>query len=149
MDPDELVERVRRWAGLPRKRDARRAIAATTRALRESLFGEEAKALEQDLPPRLVQIFRDGSHVADRTLTQFYERVAQLEHVAPSFALEHAQGVCEALASLLPNESVERLTRQLPDLACSSSCAIDKDIRPRIRRSLRRWLREGRAVNIL
>jgi uncharacterized protein (DUF2267 family) len=117
VDYDLLVERVSRWAGIRRKRDARRAIAATTRALRECLLGEEARLLEPELAPELVRIFRDASHTGSKTTGAFFQRVGSLEGVTEAFAIEHAQATCQAFASLMSAEGVERLTKALPQLA--------------------------------
>jgi uncharacterized protein (DUF2267 family) len=117
MDYEVLLERVRRWSGIPRKRDAQRAVAATTRALRECLFDDEARLIEPELASQLVRIFRDASRTGVDTQESFYERVAFLERLPKAIAVEHAQATCQALASLMSVQSVERLSRALPHLA--------------------------------
>jgi uncharacterized protein (DUF2267 family) len=117
MDHDVLLERVKRWGGMTRKREAERAIFATLKALREVLFDDEADTLARELPPRLARTLRRGAPAAKFGAKEFYERASRFEGVAPRFAVEHAQAVCQALASLLAPLSVARLSRAAPELA--------------------------------
>jgi len=117
MDHDVFLERVRRWGGLAQRREADLAIAATTRALREALTDDEAQALTPELSPPLAHIMRSRTTNLRLGSKEFFERVARYEGVAARFAVEHAQAVCQALASVLPPSSVERLSRAAPELA--------------------------------
>src|SRR6266542_998251 len=117
MDYEVLLERVKRWGGLKRRREAERATVATLRALRELLFDDEADALARELPSRLARVVRKGSHAAPIGLAEFYQHAARFEGGDAPFANEHAQAVCQALASVLPPASVARLARALPELA--------------------------------
>ena len=128
MEEDILLARVCRWGGL-RAGQAERAVTATLRALRDGLFDEEADMLAQELPPRLARIFLAGTRdpaFADKT---FYEHVAAYERVSMSFGVEHAQAVCEALASLLPPPLVSGLSSGVPWLAALFALR-DRDSHP-------------------
>jgi uncharacterized protein (DUF2267 family) len=117
MDEALLLERTKRWGAITRKREAERAIAATLRALREALFDEEADVLARELPPRWARRLRNGAHAGKLGEREFYERAAGYEGVPARFAVEHAQAVCQALASLLAPAPIARLSHAVPELA--------------------------------
>jgi uncharacterized protein (DUF2267 family) len=117
MDHDTFLNRVKRWGGMPRQREADLAISATLRALREALADDEADALARELSPPLAHIMRSRASLAGFGTKQFYERAAHYEGVSPQFAMEHAQAVCQALASVLPPASVARISHAAPELA--------------------------------
>jgi uncharacterized protein (DUF2267 family) len=130
MDHDVLLGRVKRWGGMTGKREAEHAIFATLKALREALFDDEADELARELPPRLAAFVRSGSHRARMGAKAFYEEASRCEGVSMGFAVEHAQAVCQALASLVPPSSVARLTHALPELA-ALFVVPDRDSHPK------------------
>jgi uncharacterized protein (DUF2267 family) len=117
MDQDAFRKRVRRWGGMTTQREAGLAVSATLKALREALSEDEADALARELSPPLARIMRERATVARSGVKEFYERASRYEGVSPRFAIEHAQAVCQALASVLPAPAVVRLARAAPELA--------------------------------
>jgi uncharacterized protein (DUF2267 family) len=118
MDHDVFLQRVQRWGGMTRRREIDLAISATLRALRDALSDDEAGALARELSPPLGHIMRSRAAAAGPIgAKEFYERAARYEGVSPRFAIEHAQAVCQALASVLPPLSIARVSRAAPELA--------------------------------
>jgi uncharacterized protein (DUF2267 family) len=117
MDPELLMERVKRWGGISGKREAERAVTATLEALREAMFDDEADALAQELPQGLAASMRAHRAGAVVNVDQLYHRAAKFEGTPVRIALEHVQAVCQALSSLLPRAVVERISRSLPNFA--------------------------------
>jgi uncharacterized protein (DUF2267 family) len=117
MDDSVFLDRVMRWGAIKRRREAERAAFATLRALRELLMADEADALARELTPHLARILRGGADGSPFGAKEFYTRASRYENVQLPFAMEHAQAVCQALASVLTPSSIARLSRAVPELA--------------------------------
>lgn len=116
MDHDAFLDRVQRWGALTR-REAELAISATLCGLRDALSDDEADALARDISPPLAHLMRGRARAARLDANDFYKRVSRYEGVPLRFATEHAQAVCQAMASVLAPPSISRLARAAPGLA--------------------------------
>jgi len=122
---EELIERVRERAALATPAEAERAVAATLGVLGGCLTRGERAMLAGDLPPRaawalaLAGGFAGfaglGGLAGEVDLAQLYRRVGEREGVAPSFAAEHAQVVCQEIARAVSPETLALLRRHLPE----------------------------------
>ena len=113
MDRSRLIEAVRERSGLSAD-GAERAIVATLGVLAERLLEIDAHALASRLPPAWARVFaRGGDREFD--LDGFYDRVSEREGVGRVQALEHAQVVCQVLASSLDEIGRQHLALHLPE----------------------------------
>jgi uncharacterized protein (DUF2267 family) len=144
MDSEQLIERVKRWGGIPSNPQAERAIVAALRSLREAMFDDEAAALAEELPAP----FRPWLHAsAARNIVeaeQLYDRAARIEGVTRGVAREHVQAVCQAVASLLSPTLLARISRVLPDSPELFLVADRSSHPPSVVRAQARTLAEGR-----
>jgi uncharacterized protein (DUF2267 family) len=95
------VEEVAGRAGMTAPAQAERVIEATLHALRSGLDDADARAIAAELPQRFARILGRGTFKGELDEAALYERVRRREHVAPGFAREHAQVVCQVLAEQL------------------------------------------------
>lgn len=114
----EIVERVRELCPCRDDAEAREVLAATLEVLGEQLFDEERAFLARDLPPE-IGTYLDASRrrTRGRAPRKFFRRVALREGIRPSLGVEHAEVVCRVLAETLPGATLERLRREVPELA--------------------------------
>jgi uncharacterized protein (DUF2267 family) len=96
---------------------ARRAFDATLSALRSGLNDDGSDWLSVDLGAALAAPLQRQSHVGELSREQFYRQMARRTGLRRSLAIEQAQIVCRALAELLPAAGLQRLKKQLPQLA--------------------------------
>jgi uncharacterized protein (DUF2267 family) len=129
VDHEVFLQRVKRWGGMSRRREVDLAVSATLRALRAALSDEEASVLALELSPPLAHIMRSRATAARLGAKEFFERASRYEGVSSGFAIEHAQAVCQALASVLPPSSVTRLSHAAPELAALFTVP-DRDSHP-------------------
>jgi uncharacterized protein (DUF2267 family) len=116
MDHEAFLDRVQRWGAMTRQ-EAELAISATLGALRDTLPDAEADALARDLSPPLAHLMRGRAQAARLGANEFYKRVSRYEGVPTRFAIEHAQAVCQAMASVLSPSCISSLARAAPELA--------------------------------
>lgn len=101
--------------GLARER-AESAIAATLTALGGCLPAAAADDLADQLPVAAKAcLTKDGTHSQELSLSEFLARVAGLEGVSSSEALDHARAVMDALAEAVTGHELEKVRAQLPD----------------------------------
>lgn len=113
----QFIERVRNKAPLPDDESARRAIVATLEVLSERLYDGEAKFVAEELPDFAAEAIRSNPAGRSFGREEFFWRVAEHVGAPVGFSLEHAEVVCNALGDALPSATLERLQRDIPDLA--------------------------------
>lgn len=115
-DEARLLRRIQERTGLADPADARRVGRLVTSVLLEQLPAHDRAWLSRLLPKQWADL--PGSAAAPLTqrdeLEDFYERIAAREAAEPSFAREHAQSVCSALAEGLDEDERTQLKNRLP-----------------------------------
>ena len=97
--------------------EARRAFEATLRALRRGLNEDEADWLAVALGPALAAPLLRESHAGELPKDELYRWMKRYTKARKGIAVEYAQVVCRVLTELLPEAELERVKRQLPELA--------------------------------
>jgi uncharacterized protein (DUF2267 family) len=115
MTEEGLLRAVEERAGFARREETERALGAVLDVLAERLGPADAEALARELPSRLGGPLAGGGFEADFDLEELTGRIAAREGVSRSFALEHAQAVCQAIAEAVSLHALERLHRTLPE----------------------------------
>jgi len=116
MRHDELVNYVERIGGVSLSRGrAERAISATLSTLAACLPADVAHDLADQLPARAKAYLR-GTSAQPRVLSvsEFLARVAELEGISPSEALEHTRAVMDALREAVTGHELENVRARLP-----------------------------------
>ncbi|HEY3237727.1 MAG TPA: DUF2267 domain-containing protein [Polyangiaceae bacterium] len=113
----DIVERALELGPFLNREQAERAVHAVLEVLGERLTDDEARSLAAELPEGLRSPLRGARYVGDFGVQNFLERVGTHELVKRSFAVEHVEIVCRALCEALPDETLQRLIRHLPEYA--------------------------------
>ncbi len=114
VDDQLILARVGRLGGITEPDAARRAILATLEALGASLSRGVRSHVAAALPAaHAAALMRPAAEKLSRA-DAFYDRARALEGTTPGFALEHVQVVCRALGTMLPDETLQRMKRDLP-----------------------------------
>ncbi len=101
-------------AGIPRGRDAKRAVHAALVTLGELLDESETNRIAPCLPQTLAPWLRIHAFDRGADASSFFSRVAHAESVPQSQAREHAQIVCGVIARTLPQPVRDLLSKRLP-----------------------------------
>jgi uncharacterized protein (DUF2267 family) len=112
-----LVDRICALTGIAERESARRVGTVVTAVLLEQLPGPDRARLARELPQGWVpSLARDHAPVqVQDALADFYARVAAREGIELGFAREHAQSCCRALAEMLDEDTLQRISRAVSD----------------------------------
>jgi uncharacterized protein (DUF2267 family) len=113
---EELVRCVEQIAAVGLTREgAERAIVATLTTLSDCLPADTAHDLADQLPiPAKAYLTRGGAQPHMLSLTEFLERLAELEGVSSSEALDHARAVMDALREAVTGHELQNVRAVLP-----------------------------------
>jgi uncharacterized protein (DUF2267 family) len=116
MQYDELIRYVARvGADSLGHQGAERAIAATLAALAGCLPADVAHSLADQLPAAAKAHLRHTTTEPEApSLTELLERIAQLEGVSSSEALDHARAVTDGLREAVTGHELQNLRTHLP-----------------------------------
>ncbi len=120
-DFSAIIARVRELGPFPDDVAAESAVVATLQALARFLTEDERAELARALPPEVCHVVpatrSTSSPIAWRSRQgDLYLWVAVAEGVPIKRAIEHAQVVCRTLGEHLPDATVSRLLRNLPEI---------------------------------
>jgi uncharacterized protein (DUF2267 family) len=116
MRHDELVRYVEQIGpgGLDRE-GAERAIGATLATLARCLPADTAHDLADQLPVTAkAYLTHTAAQPQVLSLTEFLQRVAELEDVSPSEALDHARAVIDGLKEAVTGHELHNVRAHLP-----------------------------------
>jgi uncharacterized protein (DUF2267 family) len=117
IEPESLIQDLRSAAPFESDEHAGQAFGVTLSALRDVLSQEETDWLSQTLGPGLSAPLRRPRRPRAASLDSFYRRVRLYAGVRPGVAREQAGVVCRVLTRHLSHDSVQRLKKDLPELA--------------------------------
>jgi uncharacterized protein (DUF2267 family) len=102
-------------AGVTDGESAQRIVRATMSVLLEQLAPADRAWLVSLVADDAEEVGTAGAERPVEGLRDFFARVAAREGEQLGFATEHAQSVCRAVALLLEDDALHRLTSRLPD----------------------------------
>lgn len=114
MQYDEFVHEVQSRAYLGSSGDAVRAIHATLQTLGERILRREAEQLAAQLPREIGYYLHQGTHKANYSLDEFFDRVAAHEGKNLTEAMHHARVVLSVLTEAVSPGEIEDVRAQLP-----------------------------------
>jgi len=115
MDYYEFTEQVRERAAMPTEREALLATEATLKTLGERLSEVDAIELAFKLPPDIGRFLTVVDTDKEFNLDDFYEHIAEREHVDVKASRKHANvvlGVVEEIVGIVP---LRKILARLPE----------------------------------
>lgn len=111
---DQFTGQVQHRARLASTGDALRAIRATLTVLGQRLYGGEAYELAAQLPEEIKRYLQQALPSETFGLTEFYQRVADLEGVDMPESVFHSRAVISVLIDAVSPGEIRDMLDQLP-----------------------------------